>query len=369
MFGFFKKSKKESFHIDFELVNNLFNYLQEHESYVTLSARGFLGEIEALWMGLPSSFEGEKSELALLKKNNFENFYEVVNHVFKKANIDQIDIPNAFEHEEDYYYMKINFKSPPSSVLEKEMMKYVTSQFIFVLVHDKDKVNLDGFRLFFNRTESYTIESIINNTFIANPNSPTSDMDYYISELEKCLVAFSEYAQIPVSDALSKKYPQRFLFSEPTIEDFKRAIELLNFHPFDGDLDEEAAYLFENFANNWEEINEDVDFPSSNYFPLRYDFFNFEENLLVRDWKFDPEEMEYFINDMLGIDDEFEYPQDTYSHQLFPYVMKTLEPKGVVMLDLDAEGDSYNFFAVKKENLEEVMELSTRLKLGIKQLY
>lgn len=39
------------------------------------------------------------------------------------------------------------------------------------------------------------------------------------------------------------------------------------------------------------------------------------------DWKFEPEEMEAIVRNLLGWDEwEWEYPEETYSEELFPYV-------------------------------------------------
>ena len=47
------------------------------------------------------------------------------------------------------------------------------------------------------------------------------------------------------------------------------------------------------------------------------------------DWKFEPEEMEAIVRNLLGWDEwEWEYPEETYSEELFPYVQEALSFSG-----------------------------------------
>ena len=86
------------------------------------------------------------------------------------------------------------------------------------------------------------------------------------------------------------------------------------------------------------------------------------------DWKFDPEDAEYFISEMIGEDLNFEYPEETYSHDLFPYIQSALEKRNLELMTYDTHGDNYLFFVANKNDVNRILELSELTKIEINQL-
>ncbi|RZJ55013.1 MAG: hypothetical protein EOO44_02920, partial [Flavobacterium sp.] len=86
------------------------------------------------------------------------------------------------------------------------------------------------------------------------------------------------------------------------------------------------------------------------------------------DWKFDPEDAEYFISEMIGQDLNFNYPEETYSHDLFPYIQSALEKHNLELLSYETYGDSYLFFVANKEDVGRILQLSELTKIEVVQL-
>ena len=84
------------------------------------------------------------------------------------------------------------------------------------------------------------------------------------------------------------------------------------------------------------------------------------------DWKFEPEEMEAIVQDLLGWDEwEWEYPEETYSEELFPYVQAALERDGLVLCDVPTGDDGYLFAIFWLDDIEAVQAAAQRLDLEV----
>ena len=84
------------------------------------------------------------------------------------------------------------------------------------------------------------------------------------------------------------------------------------------------------------------------------------------DWKFEPEEMEAIVQDLLGWDEwEWEYPEETYSEELSPYVQAALEKDGLVLCDVQTGDDCYLFAIFWLDDIEAVQATARRLDLEV----
>jgi hypothetical protein len=71
---------------------------------------------------------------------------------------------------------------------------------------------------------------------------------------------------------------------------------------------------------------------------------------------------------MIGEDLNFEYPEETYSHDLFPYIQSALEKRGLELMSYDTHGDHYLFFVASKSDVARILELSELTKIEVEQL-
>jgi hypothetical protein len=108
--------------------------------------------------------------------------------------------------------------------------------------------------------------------------------------------------------------------------------------------------------------SEDDDFFENNY--------EFLENVNCwnSDWKFDPEDAAYFISEIIEQDFTFEYPEETYSHDLFPYIQKELAKSELELMSFDTQGDNYLFFVANKKDVSRILELAQIIDVKIDKL-
>jgi hypothetical protein len=364
MWNPFKKFlNKSNLNIDFDLVNNIYQHIYNIENDLAIDVINQNGQVEAFWYNFPEYYQNTNDKKRLTE-NGFKNFYELLNDRHSIANVHKIDIQNAIDIEEQYQIFEFSFNTEPVGETEKMTWNSVPCYFYFIFVMTENSTKVNDFKVFYTRWKSNnSIENFIKSKFILDINNPKAEDLIYIEALERNLVALSQHLKLPISDKLQKKYPESLLPGPVTVKDFKRLIELVNYNPFEEDIDKTAEDLFESYQSDWDNLNEDVDYPTDNYFPYRYDIL---EDYWQSDWKFDPEDADGFIGDMLGIENwGFAYPKETYSHNLFPYIQSALAKMGLELMDLDAQGDAYNFFVVHKKDVAEIINLSQKMKIGI----
>jgi hypothetical protein len=207
-------------------------------------------------------------------------------------------------------------------------------------------------------------------TLIPNINEPDASVEKDVNTFQKALKALCQALDLPINETLKEKYPENLLLESPSVEDFERVIELTNYNAFKNNIKEEAKFLHENFNRDWNQVFEEIhEYEGHNpfYYPARERIID-EDNIWNSDWKFEAEDMEWFVSDVLNEEWTFDYPEDTYSHDLFPYIQKKLAEKDLELMNMDTEGDSYIFFLAKKENVSEILDLSNQMSLGIEKI-
>ncbi|MDV3865804.1 hypothetical protein CMU00_10945 [Elizabethkingia anophelis] len=375
MWNPFRKKKKiehSKYNFDFESFYKLFMYLQEENSYVETLVEGQHKVAEMIWYEIPNSYQDIETELNVLKNNGFSNFYELLNKVHEKAEIGLIDTEEWLKNDGQYNLMQFNFRTDPSEE-EQSYFKSALHKFyvLFVIVGDGEEIN--AYRIFYKRGMDYSIAGLLNSIDIVDLNNPDPEIEPAVAELEKVLSAMSQETGVEINKGITDKYPNARVSREITLQDFKDVLDLANYWEIE-DLEEKAQYLYEqNYRDKneliaeLEEKNEDWEYYDDGYFPLRFEFIH-EDNYWYSDWKFDPEDIEGIIGSFLDESWNFNYPEETYSHDLFPYIQKALAERDLELMNMNTLGDSYGFFLVKKENVAPLLSLSAKMALGIEQL-
>ena len=367
-----KKIKHNKYNFDFKSFYKLFMYLQEENSYVETLVEGQDKVAEMIWYEIPNSYRDSETDLNVLKKNGFSNFYELLNKVHEKAEIGLIDTEEWLKKDAQYNLMQFNFQTDPSEE-EQSYFKSALHKFyvLFVIVGDGEEIN--AYRIFYKRGMDYSIGGLLDSTDIVDLNNPDSEIEPAIAELEKVLAAMSQETGVEINKGITDKYPNARVSREITLQDFKDVLGLANYWEIE-DLEEKAQYLYEqNYRDKdeliaeLEEKDEDWEYYDDGYFPLRFEIIH-EDNYWYSDWKFDPEDIEGIIGAFLDERWNFNYPEETYSHNLFPYIQKALAERDLELMNMNTLGDSYGFFLVKKENVVPLLNLSAKMALGIEQL-
>lgn len=375
MWNPFRKNKKiehSKYNFDFESFYKLFIYLQEENSYVETLVEGQHKVAEMIWYEIPNSYQDSETDLNVLKNNGFSNFYELLNKVHEKAEIGLIDTEEWLKNDGQYNLMQFNFRTDPSEE-EQSYFKSARHKFyvLFVIVGDGEEIN--AYRIFYKRGMDYSIAGLLDSIDIVDLNNPDSEIEPAVAELEKVLAAMSLETGVEINKGITDKYPNARVSREITLQDFKDVLGLANYWEIE-DLEEKARYLYEqNYRDKdeliaeLEEKDEDWEYYDDGYFPLRFEIIH-EDNYWYSDWKFDPEDIEGIIESFLDERWNFNYPEETYSHDLFPYIQKALAERDLELMNMNTLGDSYGFFLVKKENVVPLLNLSAKMALGIEQL-
>lgn len=375
MWNPFRKKKKiehSKYNFDFESFYKLFIYLQEENSYVETLVEGQHKVAEMIWYEIPNSYQDSETDLNVLKNNGFSNFYELLNKVHEKAEIGLIDTEEWLKNDGQYNLMQFNFRTDPSEE-EQSYFKSARHKFyvLFVIVGDGEEIN--AYRIFYKRGMDYSIAGLLDSIDIVDLNNPDSEIEPAVAELEKVLAAMSLETGVEINKGITDKYPNARVSREITLQDFKDVLGLANYWEIE-DLEEKARYLYEqNYRDKdeliaeLEEKDEDWEYYDDGYFPLRFEIIH-EDNYWYSDWKFDPEDIEGIIESFLDERWNFNYPEETYSHDLFPYIQKALAERDLELMNMNTLGDSYGFFLVKKENVVPLLNLSAKMALGIEQL-
>lgn len=367
-----KKIKHNKYNFDFKSFYKLFMYLQEENSYVETLVEGQYKVAEMIWYEIPNSYRDSETDLNVLKKNGFSNFYELLNKVHEKAEIGLIDTEEWLKKDAQYNLMQFNFQTDPSEE-ERSYFKSVLHKFyvLFVIVGDGEEIN--AYRIFYKRGMDYSIAGLLNSIDIVDLNNPDSEIEPAVAELEKVLAAMSQETAVEINKGITDKYPNARVSREITLQDFKDVLDLANYWEIE-DLEEKAQYLYEQNYRDKDELiaelegkDEDWEYYDDGYFPLRFEIIH-EDNYWYSDWKFDPEDIEGIIGAFLDERWNFNYPEETYSHDLFPYIQKALAERDLELMNMNTLGDSYGFFLVKKENVAPLLSLSAKMALGIEQL-
>lgn len=362
---FKRKRAIMKFNFDFYTFNNLFQYLQNEESLVSVTVDGFLNEAEMIWYEFPNSYLNSELDEKILRNRGFNNFYELLNIVYEKAEIGVVNVAQNIENHEQYDLMVFNFYLPPKTD-EKAYFKNIKCSFYLFFVCENGYDSVNSFRVFYSRGLNYTVDDLLEAKFVVDINNPEPEDEVYVNGLEKLLAALSLKTNVEINQDILKKHPNALVSQEVSKDDFLIALDYLYIKKLEN-ADDIADYLYDSWKNDWSELFDEGEYYDDGYFPLRFEFLN-DDNSWFSDWKFDPEDMEAIVSHILSEQWMFEYPEETYSHDLFPYVQKALLQRGLELMHMDTLGDSYQFFIVKKENVEPLLSISNKLKLGIEQL-
>ncbi|MCW3161550.1 DUF6630 family protein [Chryseobacterium oryctis] len=374
MWNPFRRKKKEQsktkFNFDFQTFHNLFQYLVHESNQVSVFVDGFEKEAEMTWYEFPYSYQNSEYDEKVLERKGFKNFYELLNIVHEKAEISPVDIESDIENNRQYDLMIFNFYVNPNEN-EKRHFKRIKCSFYLFFVCENNAEEINSFRIFYSRGLIYTIEDLLDAKFLGDINNPEPEDEIFIERFEKVLAALSQETGVIINEEILNKHPNVLISKDATLQDFREVLDMTNYWKIDN-AEEQAQYFYEQWQKDEEQLIAELeeqgeDYYDDGYFPLRFEIIH-EDNYWHSDWKFDPEDMEGIIEYFLDEDWTFDYPEETYSHDLFVYVQKALSEKGLELMNMDTLGDSYGFFIVKKENVSHLLSLSNKLKLGIERL-
>jgi hypothetical protein len=339
--------------LDRDILTQIEDRVIESEG-LTLKLFGFVGEIEVHCYSFPSSFNYDEAK-AQLKKFGYDNSLSLLNSTYHKLGIAQLSaaqIERSLAGEIEYWYLHINFDTPIP--LESQIKSKVQTHNFMIFLTDNLTNNDDGWRIlysdrvFFNYTKEFRSAVYIDCNRL-------EDIEYQqyqiaIAQVEAVVYGICQTLGIDIPLSLQSDALDRLIMQPPSLEDFESLLKLMTRELYDfTEYHKDARELFDFCQEESEEIDLFIEISS-----ILYEY----DATYYSDWKFDPEDIEYGISQILDEDFTFDRPEGVYSDDLFPYIQAELKKKELSLMNIDTCGDSYLFFIAKIADVDRILELA-----------
>lgn len=344
--------------ISFDVFDPVYSYLYSEQDSLELKIKGIQENVSVNLFYFPGSFDHEEGH-AEIKKAGFNNAYEVLNELYKKIDIGVISEEKMKEGLE-YDFIHIQFYSAPSSEM-KQYFKRVLNNFVIIFCCT-NSLETNDFKILYSSSHFLDYTKGLLDTECLDVNNPKNETQQIgIKDFKIVLQGICQYLNIEIPENIALPSSENLLENEEiTIETFEEFIKLVS----RGNVDEkllkkQSKKLFKDLKKETKEYYAKVE--------GHWDFFE-SIDCWNSDWKFGPEDAEYFISEMIGQDLNFVYPEETYSHDLFPYIQSALEKLGFELMTYDTLGDNYLFFVANKNDVNRILELSKLTNIPIDKL-
>ncbi|PWB23038.1 hypothetical protein [Flavobacterium sp. HTF] len=344
--------------ISFDVINPVYSYLYNEKGSFEFKVKGIQEEVSVNLFYFPGSFDHEEGN-AEIKKAGFSNSYEVLNELYKKIDIGVISEENMQDGLE-YDFIHIQFYSAPSPEM-KQYFKRVLNNFVIIFCCT-NSLETNDFKILYSSSHFIDYTKGLLDTEYLDFNSPKNEtQEIGIRDFKIVLQAMCQYMNIEIPESVELPSSENLIEAEEvTLETFEEFIKLVSRGAIEEkELKKQSKKLFKNYQKD-----------TSEYHTIVEGHFDFFESIDAwnSDWKFDPEDAEYFISEMIGEDLNFAYPEKTYSHDLFPYIQSALEKLNLELMSYNTNGDNYLFFLANKDNVSRILKLSDLTKIEVDQL-
>lgn len=348
---FKNKSTEDQSLLSFEILNAIYRYLFYENPNVNFKLKGFFDKIYINRYNFPESFDNYKSR-SELKSCGFTNIYQVLNKIYAKINIEPIS-QELIDENYPVDFILIQFYS--KIVGANSASKNILQNFIIFFCSDEGGSEVNAIKLLYsnNRFFTFFIRNLLDTKFIEN-NIPQNEIEEKVfQDFETVLIGICQHLKIELPKTI---LTSNLLPEEVTQNHFEELISLITLHKIDEKLIKKQA---KKMFGKYKKPSEDDNFFDDNY--------KFLENVNCwnSDWKFDPEDAEYFISEMIEEDFTFEHPTETYSHNLFPYIQTALRKYDLELMSFDTQGDNYLFFVANINEMKRIQELSQIIDIKI----
>jgi len=344
--------------ISFDVVDPIYSYLYNQESSLEFKVKGIQEDVIVNLFFFPSSFDHEEGKEEI-KKAGFHNSYEVLNELYKKVNIGVLS-DEAIREGLEYDFIHIQFYSEPTAE-EKNFFKRSIKNFV-IFFCCTNSLEVNDFKILYSGRHFFDYTKGLLESELLDVNNPKNESEAIgIRDFKLVLQGICQYLNIEIPETVELPSSENLVESEEaTLESFEEFIKLVSRENIEEkELKKQSKKLFKDYQKGTNEYHDIID--------GHFDFFE-SIDAWNSDWKFDPEDAEYFISEMIGEDLNFEYPEETYSHDLFPYIQSALEKRGFELMSYNTNGDNYLFFVANKEDVGRILELSEITKIEIDQL-
>jgi len=344
--------------ISFDVIDSIYAYLYHEQNSLEFKMKGIRDSVLVNLYTFPTSLDHEEGK-AEIEKAGFKNAYEVLNELYKKIDIGVLT-DEIIEQHLEYDFIHIQFYSEPGIEAKKYFNRVLNNFIIFFCCTNSLEVN--DFKILYSSSHFIDYTKGILETESLDVNKPKNEtQEIGIKDFKNVLQGICQYLSIEIPETIELPSQENLLLDEEVTEGtFEEFINLVSRRDIEEKFaKKESKKLFKNFKKGPENYHESVE--------AHWAFFE-SFGSWNSDWKFDPEDAEYFISEMIGEDLNFEYPEETYSHDLFPYIQSALEKHDLELMTYDTHGDNYLFFVANKNEVDRILELSELTKIEINQL-
>lgn len=349
--------------VSFDIINAIYMYLCRESDNATFKMKGIHDNVIVDLYTFPDVIDNEIG-WEQIKKAGFNDPHEILNEIYKKIGINVLS-QEIIEQKLQYDFIHIQFYSEPTPEVKKFFKRSINNFLIFFCRTNSLEIN--DFRILHSGINfiDYTKELLYAKPLdINNPENESQAIG--IKDFKLVLQGTCEYLNIEIPKRIELPSQENLIKAEEVnLEVFKEFINLIS----RGDIEEkelkkQSKKLFNNFRKGIDEYSEEY------YEMVIEGHLDFFENIdgWDSDWKFSPEDVESNISEILGEDLNFNYPDETYSHELFPYIQSALEKFNLELMSYNTNGDNYVFFLANKSDVDRILELSELTKIEVAQL-
>ncbi|MDW8849209.1 hypothetical protein SD960_03835 [Flavobacterium sp. MMLR14_040] len=344
--------------VSFDVLNAIYSYLYNVNDQIEFKMKGVHHTVVTNLFTFPSAFNYEQAKNEF-EKSGLKDAYGLLNELYQKIDIGALS-QEEIEKGLEYDYIHIQFYSEPPARIKKDL-KHIFHNFI-IFFCCTNSLETNDFRILYTSDFFMDyVKGIRNAQFIDIKNPQNDVQEIGFKEFEKVLQAICQYINIEIPESVELPSTENLIEDEEvTVETFEEFINLVSRGNADDKLvKKQSKKLLKNFKKGPENYYETVE--------AHWGLFD-SVDCWNSDWKFDPEDAEYFISEMIGHDLNFAYPEETFSHNLFPYIQSALEKLDLELMTYDTHGDNYLFFVANKNDVGRILALSELTKIEVNQL-
>ena len=357
----FGKNYKNKPIISFEVLNLIANYLYDGEHDAVFKMKNFNDKVFFNQYNFPHSFNQDE-----IDSLGLQSAFCVLNLVHKKADIGLVT-QELIDDEYECNFLHIQFYT--EAIGEKKVLfSHELQNFLIFFCCDNDSDETNSFRILYSVNDAFDnyCKDLLKAKFIDSTELETKLGTNLVKQFEEVLVGFFEFHNLQLPKACNYISIESLLPEKVTIAHFEEFINLISRNELDDNLVKENAeicysrYLeklkFEDKKDNEDEFDQDYEY--------NFIFLDLIESW-NSDWKFGPEDVTCFISEMINDEFIFDYPKDTFAHNLFPYIDKELKKRNLKLISFDAYGDNYLFFVVNSFDIDRIFYLANTIEIDL----
>jgi hypothetical protein len=346
------------------ILSQVENYAIEHDG-LSLKLLGFTDEITVNSYAFPSSFDDAENQ-SQLKKLKYKSSVHLLNAAYRKLGITELskaDIKQCIAGKIEYWFLNISFGTQIDPELQNHYKTQTHNFMIFLGDPDPDDAaEEDGLSILYTDQLIFNYVQEFDRAIYLDLDVPELEEKHQaaIAQLESVIYSVCKTIEIEIPQNLQSAALDLLIIAPPTLETFASLLKLITRNNYEDQEYQEDAKQLQTFSKT-----------SVDEFELHYqvrDLLDRYDAVYYSDWKFDPEDIEYGFSNILEEEFTFEYPEETYAHDLFPYLHTELAKRELTMLNIDTAGDSYLFCIVNLTDVDRILELAQSIDLKIERI-